>query len=83
MLKEQLQRAVQEAPNALPDAPYFDIMRSIGILIDKLQLLEGEATERLVIQLSDSDRSEQIAQILNAARARETGQSANGNEFIQ
>ena len=83
MLKEQLQRAVQEAPNALPDAPYFDIMRSIGILIDKLQLLEGEATERLVIQLSDSDRSEQIATILNSAREREVRQSANGQGILQ
>lgn len=83
MIKEQLVNAIKEAPNALPDADYFDITRSIGILVDKLQLLEGEATERVVYELSDSDRSEQIVTLLNAARARKAGQSVDGDDIIQ
>lgn len=83
LLKKQLVAAIRELPNALPDAPYFDIARSIGIIVDKLQLLEGEPTERLALELSDSDRSEQVTEILNAARAREARQSANGQDFVQ
>lgn len=83
MLKKELARAIEAMPNALPDADYLDIGKVMGIMIDKLQLLQGEATERIVYELSDSDRSEQIAQILNTARAREARQSANGQDIIQ
>lgn len=83
MLKRELARAIEAMPHALPDADYLDIGKVIGITIDKLQLLQGEATERIVYELSDSDRSEQVAEILNAAREREARQPANGQGVIQ
>lgn len=83
MLKQQLVQAINALPDALPDADYFDIGRVVGILIDKMQLLDGEATERVVHELSDSDRSEQIATLLNAARARKVGQSVDGQDILQ
>jgi len=82
MLKNEVVAALQELPNARGDADYLDIGKVMGIMVDKLQLLQGEATERVVYELSDSDRSEQIATLLNAARAREVGQSANGADII-
>lgn len=82
MLKTELARAIQAMPDALPDADYLDIGKVIGIVVDKLQLLQGEATERIVYELSDSDRSEQIVKILNAARAREAGQSVDRSDVI-
>lgn len=83
MLRIEVARAIQAMPNALPDADYLDIGKVTGILIDKLQLLSGEATERVVYELSDSDRSEQITQLLNTARAREAGQPVNGSDILQ
>ena len=82
MLKNEVVAALQELPNARGDADYLDLGKVMGIMIDKLQLLQGEATERIVHELSDSDRSEQIATLLNAARAREAGQSVNGQDII-
>lgn len=83
LLKKEVVAALQELPNARGDADYLDIGKVMGIMVDKLQLLSGEATERIVYELSDSDRSEQVAQILNAAREREARQPANGEGFIQ
>lgn len=83
MLKNEVVAALGELPNARPDADYLDIGKVMGIMVDKLQLLQGEATERVVYELSDSDRSEQITTLLNRARAREAGQSVNGTDIIQ
>jgi transposase-like protein len=83
MLKNEVVAALQELPNARGDADYLDIGKVMGIMVDKLQLLSGEATERIVYELSDSDRSEQVAEILNAARAREARHPANGEGFLQ
>lgn len=82
MLRLEVARAIQALPEALPDADYLDIGKVMGIMIDKLQLLSGEATERIAYELSDSDRSEQIIALLNTARAREAGQSANGADIL-
>lgn len=77
LLKNEIRQAVVELALARPDADYREIGTVLGIMIDKLQLLEGEATERIVHELSDSDRSEQIAELLNTARARQAGQSTD------
>lgn len=83
MLQKELARAIQALPGALPDADYLDIGKVMGIMIDKLQLLQGEATERIVYELSDSDRSEQIATLLNKARERASGLPADRSDIIQ
>lgn len=83
LLKNEVINALKELPNARPDADYLDIGKVMGIMIDKLQLLSGEATERIVYELSDSDRSEQVTEILNTARAREARQPANGTGIVQ
>lgn len=83
MLRSEIIRAIQTLPEALPDADYLDIGKVTGILIDKLQLLSGEATERVVYELSDSDRSEQVAALLNTARERAARRSIDGSDILQ
>lgn len=83
LLKNEVVAALQELPNARGDADYLDIGKVMGIMVDKLQLLNGEATERIVYELSDSDRSEQITEILNTARDRQARQPANGKGIVQ
>lgn len=80
LVKSEIVAALHEMVNARPFAEYKELATAIGILVDKMQLLEGEATSRTEIiddRLTDAERSEQITALLNAARARETGQPAN------
>lgn len=77
LLKSEIVSAIREMVNARKDADYKELATAMGIMVDKMQLLEGEATSRTEIiddRLTDEERSEQIATLLNAARARETGQ---------
>ena len=82
MLKTEVQRILDNMPLAIPDATYLELGKVLGIIIDKLQLLSGEATERVIYELSDSDRSEQITALLNKAREREAGHTPDGQDIL-
>ena len=46
LLRAELQAAFAEASKARPDATWRDLMTGVGIMVDKLQLLENKPTER-------------------------------------
>jgi hypothetical protein len=56
LIKTELEAAFSELPNARSGAGYKDIGTVIGILVDKLQLLEGNPTERTEIVDGNSAR---------------------------
>ena len=72
MLKAEINGALGEMPNARIDASYRDLGTVAAILIDKLQLLEGKATERIEhnATVTHEERVNRIATILDAARDR-------------
>jgi len=84
MLKGEIGAALNEMPKARPDADYRELATTIGILVDKLQLLEGEPTSRteVIHGLSDEERANRITDILDRGRARRDGRAA-GDELIQ
>src|SRR5574341_1314908 len=45
-IRDELTAIFGELPSARPDADYRALVTAVGILIDKLQLLTGGATER-------------------------------------
>lgn len=78
LLRAEIEAALYAMPAAREDATYRELGTVIGILTDKLQLLEGKATERLEInELSDEERAARIAGLLGAARARRDGRASD------
>jgi transposase-like protein len=73
-IRDELQAIIFELPNARPDADFKELATAFGIFVDKLQLLEGKATERVTI-LTDEERTERLAELLNAARTRRDGRA--------
>ncbi len=67
----------------LEDAPTNHKAVALGIVIEKMQLLEGKATERLDVNLDDRERATRITTLLDAARNRRDGSSPSDGEFIQ
>lgn len=45
IIRSEIYAALEEAPNARPEASYRDLITGAAILVDKLQLLEGKPTE--------------------------------------
>lgn len=84
LLKGEIHAALHEMVNARPDADYKELATTIGILVDKLQLLEGEPTSRteVIHELSNEERVSRITTIFDDARARRDRRAA-GDELIQ
>jgi len=74
-LRDFIDAALGVAPDKLHDANLRDVFTSVGIAIDKLQLLEGRPTsiDEVRDALSDDDRAARVAALLDRARARRTG----------
>jgi hypothetical protein len=47
IIRSEIYAALEEAPNARPEASYRDLITGAAILVDKLQLLTGNPTERV------------------------------------
>lgn len=75
-IKDELQAIVYELPLARPDADYRELGTIFAILVDKLQLLEGKATER-VEHFTPAERIRRIAELYDAARNRRDGSAAD------
>jgi len=72
-------------PGKRNDASYRDLMTGVGILVDKRQLLSGKPTESVEYNdksLTDEERAIRVAKILDAARARRTGQTPTDGEPV-
>lgn len=84
LLKGEIGAALKEMGQARADADYKELATSIGIMVDKMQLLDGEPTARteVIHELSDDERAKRIDELLNRGRARRDGRPAS-DELIQ
>lgn len=83
LIRGEIYRALNEMPKAIGDADYKELATAMAIMVDKLQLLEGNPTERTEIvddRITDEERANRIDAILERARARRDGHST---EFVQ
>lgn len=80
VIRNEVYAAAGDFSEARPDADYKTLVTAFAILIDKLQLLEGNATERTEIvdvALTDAERANRITALLERGRARRTGRADN------
>lgn len=79
-LREELRRVlfllIGALPDKIEDAPLNHTAVALGILFDKIQLLEGRPTNIDEVRdgdpISDDERAARVAALLDAARARGT-----------
>lgn len=72
-LVEIAHQLIDAIPDKIYDANLQQVSTSLGIAVEKIQLLQGQATERSEIidnGLSDSERAARIAALLDRARER-------------
>lgn len=84
-LVEIVHKLIDAMPDKITDANLQQVSTSIGIAVEKIQLLDGDPTERNEIVdhgLNDSDRASRIAALLERARTRRDRPSADDG-FIQ
>lgn len=55
LLTEELYEVLDLMPDKRSEAAYKDLVRAAGILVDKVQLLGGGATEAITIRFVDDD----------------------------
>ena len=78
-LADELRHAARALVGAIPgkiaEAPLNHTAIALGIIFDKLQLLEGRPTsiDEVRDALSDDDRAARVAALLDRARARRAG----------
>lgn len=81
LIKKQLHRALTEMDKTADDADYRSLATAAGILTDKMELLEGRATERVErYEYTDSERANEVEKLLDSARARAAGLPAISSE---
>jgi transposase-like protein len=78
-IQDELQAVIEELPSARPDADYKELITALAILVDKSQLLEGKATERVEL-LTEQERTNRLTELLDAARNRRDGRA---DSFVQ
>lgn len=78
LIRKEIYGALTEMPNARPEANYKDLATAGAILIDKLQLLQGKATERIEHSghVTHEERTKRITELLDTARNRRDRQSS-------
>lgn len=74
LLENEIRGILDEMLDARQDADYREMGTVLGILFDKLQLLNNKPTESLLIEYTDSERVAGVAALLERARARRDGQ---------
>lgn len=70
LLQQQIYGALTEMENAKQDAEYKDLAVGAAVMIDKLQLLQGQPTEILAHELTDRERASEIQALVDTARER-------------
>lgn len=81
LLETEVRDILSAMTTARDNASYKELATAAGILIDKLQLLEGKATERVEHTLTDDERANRITAILDRGRERRTGSS--DSQYVQ
>jgi transposase-like protein len=74
-LEEIAHTLVDAIPNKVSDADLREVSTSLGITIDKMRLLREQPTA-ITANLTDDERAERVAALLDRARARRDGQPA-------
>lgn len=85
LLRNEIDGALGAMKGARDGASYRDLGTVAGILIDKLQLITGKPTERNEVVdngISDDERANRIAAILDRARERRDGRANTGESSI-
>ena len=83
-IKDEIAGIIGTLPGKRDEASYKDLSTSLGIFVDKLQLLENKPTEISEqrhsgdIKLTATERNSRLAEILDSARSRRSGLPANG-----
>ncbi len=79
MLKDLAYRLIDAIPGKLKDASAATVATTLGIVVDKMLLLEKQPTERIQhdITITDEERANRLASIFDSARARRDRQSAH------
>ncbi len=69
LIRSEIYKVLDTLPKERDDADYRTLVTGLAILIDKLQLLEGKATERVEL-MNEHERTDRIVALLEAARTR-------------
>lgn len=82
-LEELAHKLVAALPDKIEDASMQQTALAIGIIIDKMQLLKGQPTERTAVvgELSDTERANRITAILERGR-QERARQSTPNETV-
>lgn len=75
-IKELLGKITPHIQEAMSQASFRDLVMGYAILIDKQQLLEGKATDRVELIDVQPERVRRLNQLLETARTRRDGQGA-------
>lgn len=91
-VKKDLAARLEDLAHKLIDAAFSDledtdanlqqINTSLGIVLDKRQLLIGKPTEIVDGRITDSQRLEELASLYDRARARKDGRAV-GSDIVQ
>lgn len=79
IIRREIYQALDEAPNARPEASYRDLITGAAILVDKLQLLTGEPTDRTEVHVNDA-RELLISRLDSIRERRRLSGLDNGNQ---
>lgn len=81
VLRDLAYQITSVIPDKLNDANLQQTSVSLGIVLEKMQLLEGKATER--VEYTDTERATRITAILDRGRERRTGSTDRDGDFVQ
>lgn len=78
-LEDLVHQLIDAMPGKIGDANLQQAATTLGIAVEKIQLLRGKPTDRTVVtdELTDDERAKRIAAILDRARTRRDGRAAD------
>lgn len=83
VLRDLAYQITSVIPEKLGEANLQQTSVSLGIVLEKMQLLEGKATERVEHSITEQERVERLNALFDAARTRRDGSASSDGEFVQ
>lgn len=74
-LRDLAYKIIGAMPSKLEDAGLQQQAVSLGIVVEKMQLLENKPTDRIDHTFTDEERDQRLAQIFDTARTRRNGRA--------
>lgn len=81
-LVDVVHQLIDALPTKITDANLQQVSTSLGIAVEKIQLLDGDPTDRTEV-IDNATRAERINAILERGRTRRAGQADSGGEYVQ